>query len=253
MYPLRRSRRPARGASWPKEGHVPVAQEQAARARGIVMTNGIERAACVGGGVIGSGWAARFVLSGIDVSMYDPDPETRRKVGEVLDNAERAYARLFGDERPAPGELRIADEHPRRHRRRRVHPGECARTARSEADGPCRDRFRRGARHRHRVVDFGAPAERHAARSCAPRADPGRAPVQSRLPAPSRRDRGRARHVRRDGRTSARGVRIHRHEAGGGQEGDRRVHRRPAPGGAVARGAVARARSVSPPSRRSTT
>ena len=76
------------------------------------MTNGIERAACVGGGVIGSGWAARFVLSGIDVSMYDPDPETRRKVGEVLDNAERAYARLFGDERPAPGELRIAASIP---------------------------------------------------------------------------------------------------------------------------------------------
>ena len=72
------------------------------------MTNGIERAACVGGGVIGSGWAARFVLNGIDVSIYDPDPETRRKAGEVLHNAERAYARLFGDERPTPGELRIA-------------------------------------------------------------------------------------------------------------------------------------------------
>ena len=72
------------------------------------MTNGIERAACVGGGVIGSGWAARFLLNGIDVSMYDPDPETERKAGEVLDNAERAYARLFGDERPARGEFRIA-------------------------------------------------------------------------------------------------------------------------------------------------
>ena len=72
------------------------------------MTNGIERAACVGGGVIGSGWAARFLLNGTDVSMYDPDPETERKAGEVLDNAERAYARLFGHERPARGEFRIA-------------------------------------------------------------------------------------------------------------------------------------------------
>ena len=76
------------------------------------MTIGIERAACVGGGVIGSGWAARFLLNGIDVSIHDPDPETRRKTGEVLDNAERAYARLFGDERPARGELRIAASIP---------------------------------------------------------------------------------------------------------------------------------------------
>ena len=78
------------------------------RDTGDIMTIGIERAACVGGGVIGSGWAARFVLNGIDVSIYDPDPETGRKAGEVLDNAERAFARLFGDERPARGELRIA-------------------------------------------------------------------------------------------------------------------------------------------------
>ena len=73
-----------------------------------IMTIGIERVACVGGGVIGSGWAARFVLNGIDVSIYDPDPETERKAAEVLDNAERAFARLFGDERPTRGELRIA-------------------------------------------------------------------------------------------------------------------------------------------------
>ena len=72
------------------------------------MTGGIERAACIGGGVIGSGWAARFVLHGIDVSVFDPDPETGRKAGEVLDNAEHAFARLFGDARPARGELRIA-------------------------------------------------------------------------------------------------------------------------------------------------
>ena len=71
------------------------------------MTVGIERAACIGGGVIGSGWAARFALHGFDVSVFDPDPETGRKAREVLDNAERAFARLFGDERPARGELRI--------------------------------------------------------------------------------------------------------------------------------------------------
>ena len=72
------------------------------------MTVDIERAACIGGGVIGSGWAARFVLNGVDVSVFDPNPEAGRKAGEVLDNAERAFARLFGDARPARGEVRIA-------------------------------------------------------------------------------------------------------------------------------------------------
>jgi len=72
------------------------------------MTIGIKRAACIGGGVIGSGWAARFLLNGIDAAVYDPDPETERKTNEVLDNAERAFQRLFGDARPARGRLRIA-------------------------------------------------------------------------------------------------------------------------------------------------
>ena len=72
------------------------------------MTAGIERAACIGGGVIGGGWAARFALNGIDVAICDPDPDAERKAGAMLDNAERAFARLFGDDRPAPGALRFA-------------------------------------------------------------------------------------------------------------------------------------------------
>ena len=33
------------------------------------------RAAIVGGGVIGGGWLARFLLNGWDVAVFDPDPE----------------------------------------------------------------------------------------------------------------------------------------------------------------------------------
>ncbi|MDX6454904.1 MAG: carnitine 3-dehydrogenase, partial [Gaiellaceae bacterium] len=29
----------------------------------------------LGGGVIGGGWAARFLLNGLDVVLCDPDPE----------------------------------------------------------------------------------------------------------------------------------------------------------------------------------
>jgi carnitine 3-dehydrogenase len=48
----------------------------------------------LGGGVIGAGWAARFVLNGADVRLYDPDPDVERTVAAVLDNARRAYRRL---------------------------------------------------------------------------------------------------------------------------------------------------------------
>ena len=54
----------------------------------------VRRAALIGGGVIGAGWAARLIENGIDVVMCDPDPEVERKVGEVLANADRAYAKL---------------------------------------------------------------------------------------------------------------------------------------------------------------
>ena len=33
------------------------------------------RAAIIGGGVIGAGWAARFLLNGWDVAVFDPGPE----------------------------------------------------------------------------------------------------------------------------------------------------------------------------------
>lgn len=50
--------------------------------------------AVVGGGVIGGGWAGRLVENGVDVVVFDPHPEAERRVREVLENAERAWARL---------------------------------------------------------------------------------------------------------------------------------------------------------------
>jgi carnitine 3-dehydrogenase len=63
----------------------------------------------LGGGVIGGGWAARFLLNGHDVRLYDPDPEAPRKVGEVLENARRAYARLTYAGPQAEGVLSFVD------------------------------------------------------------------------------------------------------------------------------------------------
>jgi len=67
------------------------------------------RAAIIGGGVIGGGWAARFLLHGWDVVVCDPDPDVKRKVGEVLDNARRSLPALADVPMPGEGELEYTD------------------------------------------------------------------------------------------------------------------------------------------------
>ena len=62
-------------------------------------------AAILGGGVIGGGWAARFLLMGWDVRVFDPDPEVERKVGEVLANARRSLPALSDVAMLAEGRL----------------------------------------------------------------------------------------------------------------------------------------------------
>jgi len=63
--------------------------------------------ALLGGGVIGGGWAARFVLNGVDVRLFDPDPEAARKVDTMLSNARRAYRKLTLAPLPAEGALTL--------------------------------------------------------------------------------------------------------------------------------------------------
>jgi carnitine 3-dehydrogenase len=58
------------------------------------VTRPLRTVGLLGAGVIGGGWAARFLLNGVDVRIHDPDPAAPRKVGEILDNARRALARL---------------------------------------------------------------------------------------------------------------------------------------------------------------
>jgi carnitine 3-dehydrogenase len=62
-------------------------------------------ATIVGGGVIGGGWAARFLLNGWDVRVFDPYPEAERKIGEVLDNARRSLPGLSDTALPPEGKL----------------------------------------------------------------------------------------------------------------------------------------------------
>ncbi|PZR00371.1 MAG: carnitine 3-dehydrogenase [Cereibacter sphaeroides] len=66
------------------------------------------KAAIIGGGVIGGGWAARFLLNGWDVAVFDPDSQAERKIGEVLSNARRALPAVFDVPMPAEGKLSFA-------------------------------------------------------------------------------------------------------------------------------------------------
>ena len=66
------------------------------------------KASIIGGGVIGGGWAARFLLNGWDVSVFDPDPEAERKIGEVLANARASLPALADVPMPPEGRLSFA-------------------------------------------------------------------------------------------------------------------------------------------------
>jgi carnitine 3-dehydrogenase len=61
--------------------------------------------AIIGGGVIGGGWAARFLLNGWNVRVFDPDPAAERKIAAVLGNARASLPALSDVPMPAEGAL----------------------------------------------------------------------------------------------------------------------------------------------------
>ena len=63
-----------------------------------------ERVGLVGGGVIGAGWAARFLLNGIDVAIFDPDPGNRAQARD----GDRQCAARAGEAVPRPAAARRA-------------------------------------------------------------------------------------------------------------------------------------------------
>jgi len=67
--------------------------------------SGVTKAAIIGGGVIGAGWAARFLLNGADAAVYDPAPGAEQAVAAVIANARTANARLYGAALPTEGNM----------------------------------------------------------------------------------------------------------------------------------------------------
>ena len=68
----------------------------------------IRHCAIIGGGVIGGGWAARFLLAGLDVTVFDPHPEAERRLREMVALAARALRKLVAAPLPQEGRLRFA-------------------------------------------------------------------------------------------------------------------------------------------------
>ncbi|MXQ06381.1 carnitine 3-dehydrogenase [Alphaproteobacteria bacterium GH1-50] len=67
------------------------------------------KAAIVGGGVIGGGWAARFLLMGWDVALFDPSEAARARVARVLEQARYALPMLYEGPLPPEGRLRVSE------------------------------------------------------------------------------------------------------------------------------------------------
>jgi len=70
----------------------------------------VRTVACIGAGVIGAGWIARILENGIDVNVFDLAPDGREKTLAVLENAERAYAKLTMAQRPVKGQLCFCED-----------------------------------------------------------------------------------------------------------------------------------------------
>ena len=65
-------------------------------------------AAIIGGGVIGSAWASRFLLNGWDVRFHDPASNSETVLNKVLDKARRWVPEVY-DQLPAEGALTFCD------------------------------------------------------------------------------------------------------------------------------------------------
>ena len=67
----------------------------------------IKKVAIIGGGVIGGGWAARFLLNGLDVYVYDPDPNAEKTLSEIINNARFALPMLYESQLPKEGKIKF--------------------------------------------------------------------------------------------------------------------------------------------------
>ena len=106
--------------------------------------------ACLGGGVIGAGWAARFAHAGMRAVGYDPDPAAPNRVRAVLENARLARMNLLPESPEDFGEVRFANSIAEACEGADFAPGK-----RAGARGVEGGAFKRGRRRPARANRFG--------------------------------------------------------------------------------------------------
>ena len=104
------------------------------------MSGAIRHCAIIGGGVIGGGWAARFLSAGLDVTVFDPHPEAERRLREMVALGSRALRKLVAAPLPPEGRLRFVGNLAEAVATAGPHPGKRARGRGREAAHPGRDR-----------------------------------------------------------------------------------------------------------------
>jgi carnitine 3-dehydrogenase len=66
------------------------------------------RAAIIGGGVIGGGWAARFLLHGWDVAVFDPHPDASDRIAAGADWIQESVTEDLALKHAVLGEIQVA-------------------------------------------------------------------------------------------------------------------------------------------------
>jgi carnitine 3-dehydrogenase len=74
------------------------------------MAKPVERTSVVGAGVIGSGWAARFLGAGLDVAAWDPAPNAESRARAAIDAAWPAMSRRGLAPGASPSRLTFHDQ-----------------------------------------------------------------------------------------------------------------------------------------------
>ena len=75
----------------------------------MTKNNKKQLVAVIGGGVIGAGWVARFVLNGHHVKLFDPDPSVKTRVQAVIDQADHAWRNLYQNALPQQGTFELCE------------------------------------------------------------------------------------------------------------------------------------------------
>ena len=70
----------------------------------------VERVAVIGAGTIGASWATQFLAKGLDVTVYDPGPDSESRIRGFIDKAWPTLERLGLDASADPEKLRFVDD-----------------------------------------------------------------------------------------------------------------------------------------------